>query len=285
MHQAWPKYAASLWYATRDEGFYCMSFAPCTVAFLAGNVPVRIEVETCYPFERTVKISVSTAQPKKFPIRVRVPAWTNGVLGALVNDEEYEGGIKGDYLEINRVWQSGDQVTLVFPMEARVTRWSRRSAAVEYGPLLMAMPIRAEEKCVREDPDAPDYEVRPKTPWNFALVADGKLEAVPAKRERCFGKGSGPAVAAQAVELPEWKKRGANCAPTPVEPLLEKSYTRALCLVPYGDTVLRIAQFPYAALKQDLGVDPNRLADADKTAQQTETHIKKIASDDKTNRS
>ena len=107
-----------------------MSGAPCTVAFFSGDVPVRINVETCYPFERTVKISVSPARPKAFPLRVRIPSWANGALGALVNGGEYEGGIKYDCLEINRVWQNGDSVTLIYPMEARVTRWSRRSAAV-----------------------------------------------------------------------------------------------------------------------------------------------------------
>ena len=30
MHQGWPKYAASLWYATRDEGLAAVSYAPCT---------------------------------------------------------------------------------------------------------------------------------------------------------------------------------------------------------------------------------------------------------------
>lgn len=259
MHQAWPKYAASLWYATRDEGFYCMSGAPCTVAFFSGDVPVRINVETCYPFERTVKISVSPARPKAFPLRVRIPAWANGALGALVNGGEHEGGIKDDCLEINRVWQNGDSVTLIYPMEARVTRWSRRSAAVEYGPLLMAMPIRAAEKCIREDPIAPDYEARPQSRWNFALVAGGKLEYVPSRRESGFGAGEGPCVLARAVELPGWKTRGTNCAPTPVEPAIAESHTHEVCLVPYGDTVLRIAQFPYAALGRDLGVESDAL--------------------------
>ncbi len=283
MHQAWPKYAASLWYATRDEGFYCMSYAPCTVAFLSGNVPVRIEVETRYPFERSVKIRVSPAQAKAFPIHVRIPAWTNGVVGVLVNNADYEDGRMGDCVEINRVWQSGDQVTLVFPMEARVTRWSRRSAAVEYGPLLMAMPISAEEKCIREDPDAPDYEARPTSAWNFALVADGKIDVLPAEREQCFGMGEGPLITVHAVELPDWKKRGANCAPTPVEPTIEKSYTRELCLVPYGDTVLRIAQFPYAAVREDLGVAPNRRAEIGRAEQRMTELIKKpIASDKET---
>ena len=106
MHQAWPKYAASLWYATRDEGFYCMSFAPCTVTFFSGNVPVRIEVDTCYPFDPTVKISVSTAQKKAFPIRLRVPAWTNGAVDVLVNGTA-GNFLKDDCIEISRTWQIG----------------------------------------------------------------------------------------------------------------------------------------------------------------------------------
>ena len=273
MHQAWPKYVASLWYATRDEGFYGMSCAPCTVTFFSGSVPVRIDVETDYPFERMVKISVSPAQPKAFPIRVRIPAWANGIAGVLVNGAEQEACAGDGCIELSRVWQSGDQVTLLCPMEARLTRWSRRSAAVEYGPLLMALPISAAEKCIREDPVAPDYEARPESAWNYALLAGGKPEEMPVRREKCFGQGTGPVIAVQAVRLPQWGKRGVNCAPTPVEPVIEKSHTSALCLVPYGDTVLRIAQFPYATLKQDLGGDSQSPA-ADRSAEKKTPLIK-----------
>ena len=286
MHQAWPKYAASLWYATRDRGFYCMSFAPCAVTFFSGDVPVRIDVDTRYPFERSVKIRVSPARPSEFPIRVRIPAWTKGVVGALVNGEEYEGGRSDGHLEIRRVWQSGDCVTLILPMEARVTRWSRRSAAVEYGPLLMAMPIKAEEKYIREDADAPDYEARPRSPWKFALVEGAAFDYMPLERDGCFGAGCGPVVLAQAVELPQWGKKGVNCAPTPVEPALEESYTHTLPLIPYGDTVLRIAQFPYATLKKDLGADPKRFMDSLRDARHEVALIKQeITLNDEMNRS
>ena len=57
-----------------------------------------------------------------------------------------------------------------------------------------------------------------------------------------------------------------------------------MCLVPYGDTVLRIAQFPYAALGRDLGVESDALPA--ETVRHMATLIKKqLEMNDEANRS
>ncbi len=251
MHQAWPKLTASLWYATRDEGFYAMSYAPCTVTFFSGAVPVCLEVETRYPFERSLTIRVSLETPKTFPIRLRVPSWA-GYAGVMCNDEAIENVQKGDVIELLREWKRGDEITIVFPLDIRLTRWSRRSVAVEYGPLLMA--YRPVENCMKLNahPQAPDYSITTRDTWNRALVAGREMYGTATEREVGFGFADTPNVYADMVVLPDWGMKGASCAPTPVEPVVEgEAWVERIRLVPYGDTCLHVAQFPWATLKQD----------------------------------
>ena len=58
---------------------------PCQVEATAGGQPVRIDVETDYPFAGTLTIAVETDKPARFPLSLRIPAWAQGaevVVGA-----------------------------------------------------------------------------------------------------------------------------------------------------------------------------------------------------------
>ena len=247
LHQGWPKFAGSLWYATPDEGFAAVSYAPCTVRFRSGDTAVRLRVETAYPFGEKVLIHVDVAQPKAFPICLRIPEWAREATLRVNGGEDLEP-IAGQYSVIEGEWQAGDVIELILPMTPRVTHWSRRSAAVELGPLLMA--FRPEEiwTKVKDHPVVPDYAVTTEDKWNWALVEGGRMTATLAPREAAFGQGSGPRVSVEAVETKEWGMKGGCCAPTPIDLKAKRNDVVSLELVPYGDTGLRISQFPVAEI-------------------------------------
>ncbi|MBQ8955308.1 MAG: glycoside hydrolase family 127 protein, partial [Clostridia bacterium] len=188
LHQGWPKFAESLWYATPDGGFAAVSYAPCAVRFRSGDVPVKLRVETAYPFGEKVLIHVDVAQPKAFPICLRIPQWADEAT-LRVNGGEDMAPVAGQYSVIEGEWRRGDVIELTLPMKPRLTGWSRRSAAVELGPLLMA--FRPEETWtkVKEHPVAPDYAVTTREKWNWALVEGGELTAALAARDTAFGFG------------------------------------------------------------------------------------------------
>lgn len=247
MHQGWPRYCASLWYASQDGGLTAISYAPCQVRFRLHDTPVRVTVETVYPFEETVRIHVDTAKPVAFPLRLRVPAWAKEAT-ARVNGGEEMSLEAGSYALIEREFTKGDVITLRLPMQPRITRWARLSAAVEVGPLLMA--FRPEEKweVVREHPVAPDYQVTTEDAWNWALVEGGEL-TLEMKPENAspFGQGeSAVRVWAEACPVSEWTMKDSQCGQLPVEPRVKSRSITRIELVPYGDTGLRIAQFPMA---------------------------------------
>ena len=250
LHQGWPKYASHLWYATRDEGFATVSYAPCHVRFRSGKTPVSLSVETDYPFSDRITISVNPAEEKSFPLCLRIPGWCHHA-DISVNGEKEPKAKAGAFAVVERVWRKGDTVTLTLPMAPRVTRWNRQSAAVELGPLLMAFRPKETWSVVKSHPVCPDYQVTSSLDWNWALVDDGELIAhMPAAHTGAFRQGELPSVTAEAVRAPEWNLSGANCAPTPVGMTVGNRTVETITLVPYGATGLRVSQFPVAAFAE-----------------------------------
>ena len=128
------------------------------------------------------------------------------------------------------------------PAAPRLTHWYHQSGAVEIGPLLMA--YRPEENWAKLENG--DWQVTTDDMWNWALLRNEPMKAVyDDERTAAFGKGDpGLRVLVKAVPI-DWDMDGASAASVPMAP---KSDARAevIELVPYGDTALRIAQFPVA---------------------------------------
>lgn len=106
MHQGWPKFAAHLWMETPDGGLAAISYGPCTVtAHLAGR-PVRVTVETDYPFDETVQLVVESDEAAAFPLHLRIPGWAAGATLAVAGEVPVSVAA-GAFAPIERVW--GDE--------------------------------------------------------------------------------------------------------------------------------------------------------------------------------
>jgi hypothetical protein len=108
-------------------------------------------------------------------------------------------------------------------------------------------------KQIKGTPPAADYEVRPTTPWNYALVLDPeKPEKTITVEERsvkmpCFTEIKAPVVmTAKARQVPEWGMDGASAAPPPPGPVTSSKPVEDVELIPYGAAKLRITEFPLA---------------------------------------
>lgn len=246
MHQGWPKFAESLWMATRDGGLAAVSYAPCTVRFWAGGQPVRLSVVTEYPFGEGARIEVSTKEPCEFPIYLRVPGWC-AHFEASVNGERATP--VGGMVKLARTWRTGDAIELKLPMSPRASSWFHQSRAIEYGPLLMALALEEEWTVLKPRQFSDDYEIWPRSEWNWALVDDGGLEALKAERtgEQAGFTGRPPLkLSVKAARVPDWGMDGASCANPPISPECAAADVRDIELTPYGASRLHIAQFPVA---------------------------------------
>lgn len=245
MHQGWPKFVSHLWYATNDQGLAVVSYAPCSVSFKAGGQPVRIKVTTTYPFGDTVKIEIKPKEPCEFPLYLRIPGWAEN---ALINapDGEILSVAAGKTASVSRKWNQGDIIEIKFNTVPRITNWGQKSAAIEYGPLLMAFHPNEKWEKLCDHGYSEDWQITTDDEWNFGLIPDTDFECkFDPEKVSAFGKGD-PAlrIKCRAAKVPNWRMEGASCAPVPINPTVSKADLTDITLVPYGDTRLRIAQFP-----------------------------------------
>ena len=248
-HQGWPKFVASLWYASADDGLSAISYAPCTVRARLADVPVKLSVSGNYPFGSNVEIDVAVKQPVEFPLYLRIPAWVDQPM-IFLPDGEIMQVRAGETACIRRKWHSGDHIRIEMPTQPRVKRhWNRQSVTVEYGPLLMA--YQPGEKWVKlNDAEYPDWQVTTDEDFGYAIMTDEPQKAVlEPEKATAFGKGE-PAmhVMVKAAHI-DWPMDGANCAPVPIMPGVTEDDITTIKLVPYGSTGLRISQFPAGIIK------------------------------------
>ena len=254
-HQGWPKFAASLYMLSEDDGIVVAAYSPSEANTIVRDIPVRIVQETSYPFKGTVILTVDPDATCAFPLRLRIPAWAVGA-SIKINGRLQQAPVAGTFARIERAWTRGDKIELVFPMQPRVSRWYQGSVAVERGPLVFSYSIGEDWLKLRDRGMTADWQIYPSTPWNYGLAVDvsdpakdiavleSEVGAVPFGR-----KGNPVTLRVAAKQLPEWTAEDGSAAPPPQSPLQSKQPLQTIELIPYAAAKLRITAFPL--LKND----------------------------------
>jgi len=231
----------------------------------ADNQPVSIVQSTHYPFEEQIRLSIETEKPVTFPLLLRAPGWcaTPRVTlnGAGVKVERNDDG----FLRIERTFKPGDKITLTFPMQARVTNWPQDGVAVEHGPLVYTLPIKANWTSKVEPKfttaEFPSWEATPVSAWNYGLDLDAaKPEASvefsrkPLAVDEALDPWVDPptSITVPALLIAGWELQTSPDDPnqkfTPPLPDVSARKTEGpstrITLVPYGATELRLTIFP-----------------------------------------
>ncbi len=249
-HQGWPKFAASLWMATADQGLAAVAYSPSEVNTTVKGTRVRISESTEYPFDENIAITVNPDSAVAFPLMLRVPAWADGA-SIQVNGKAEKSVKTGAFHRIQRTWKPGDRIAIRFPMKIRVVRGYNNGLVVERGPLVYSLKIGEEWRKLKDHAPAADWEVRPTSAWNYGLAVDPRnpdktmrFEKTAAGKYPYSPEGSPVRIVAKGRKLPAWQMENGSAAPPPPGPVESVEPLEELTLIPYGAAKLRITVFP-----------------------------------------
>ncbi len=256
-HQGWPKFANSLFMlsgaqdTTAQDGLVAAAYAPCEVRTVLRGTPVHVVEETDYPFNGSIRFTVSPAVPITFPLQLRIPAWATGTT-ILINGEAAPAPFPSSFARIERRWKAGDHVEIKFPMVPRISRWFNNSIAIERGPLVFSYGIGENWVKLRDRGQTADWQVFPTTPWNYALIVD---EASPSKAIAVYDTGmagnpfarkSTPIrLSVKARRIDKWRAEDGAANPLPQSPVVSDAPEENITLINYGAAKLRITAFPH----------------------------------------
>lgn len=228
---AWPRFAAQQWMLSRDGGLLAVSYAPCQVRYRLDGASVRLNVESGYPANGSIRITVGLGESAAFPLHLRIPAWARGAAAAI--DGEILPAQAGTILTINRQWHDGDELLLTLPMTAERITGFHQAAYVARGPLRFAYAPAYET----EDDRFGVPNLRAAKDFGVALLADAPLEAEETE--------DGVIIRTRAVATARWGMRGASCDQPPITlPHADKAQAFDVALVPYAKAAVRLAVLP-----------------------------------------
>jgi len=249
-HQGWPKFSASLFMLSADDGLAAAAYAPCEVHTVVRGTSVHLAEETNYPFRGAIRITVNPASPISFPVSLRIPAWANGAT-IRVNGTLHPAPTAGTFARIERTWKPGDRVEINFPLDPRIVPGFNNSISIQRGPLLFSLGIGEDWVKLRDRGLTADWQIYPTQPWNYALavspaseskeitVAESEIGPSPFSAQHTPVK-----LQVKARKLTDWRAEDGVANPVPQSPVKSDEPLETIALIPYAAAKLRITAFP-----------------------------------------
>ena len=174
---------------TLQDGFAINFYGPSiTTVQSSSGITATFAQETTYPVEGGVRTVVDLEQDHSFRLLVRIPGWSIST-NVAVNSEPVSDVKPGTYLEIERLWHSGDVIEIEFDLSPRVwvgEQESEGKMSIYHGPILLAYDMRFDRyephnlptidiRQMPTDADAPDSGPQP---WLLKCFATESGDAI-----------------------------------------------------------------------------------------------------------
>ena len=157
-------------YASSDDALWVNLYIGNTGQIRIGETDILLTQETDYPWDGSVKLTISTSQPLEKEIRLRIPNWCKtydlSINGKRINVSEKKG------YAVIKDWKSQDVIALDMDMPVEIVaadphvKENFGKRAIKRGPLVYCM----------EEIDNPEYfdqiQLSPSTTFQTAFVSD-----------------------------------------------------------------------------------------------------------------
>ena len=246
---SWPNFAGSMFAKTAD-GLALLSYGPSAAKTELGGNRVRIEETTDYPFDLSVKLTVSCDEP--FTLYLRIPSWCEGgSLDSATGSFPFE--TKGGFVRLTA--EDGDVLVLNFKASVRYERYplNNDSVSVALGPLDFSLRYReiwtdAATHTDRSGRVWADKDVRAEDPVFPALdlSAPVKVERSAVTNDPFTPETAPVVITVRGKRTAGWGIGDDNTVmPVPPSPPPLEGEERELELVPLGCMHARLSVFPH----------------------------------------
>jgi uncharacterized protein len=149
-------------YFRDSEGVYVNLYVPSRVTWADGHELISLTQKTTYPHDSMIEITVSVKKPTRFPVYLRIPAWSgpktsvtiNGSKAAMENESAASTSPPpGAFLRLNPTWRNGDRIQLELDMPSKLEAVDPQHPnllALVHGPLALfsvgEIPARISQK-------------------------------------------------------------------------------------------------------------------------------------------
>lgn len=174
-------------YAVNNNDVYVNLYMSNAAEIEVAGRKVALTQTGKYPWDGKMQIEVAPKKKQQFTLKLRIPGWLQGQVvpsdlyrfaddkqpdyTVKVNGVEVEKNIDKGYLCIDRVWNKGDKVDIVFDIEPRVVKAhskveaDRGRIAVERGPFVYCAEWADNDFKIHSllIPDKPEFSVENKS--------------------------------------------------------------------------------------------------------------------------
>jgi hypothetical protein len=254
LHQGWPKFVRSLWTVDPDDAIRVVAYAPADVSVTVGGSDIVLHVETNYPFEETVRITVGTASAIDLALRLRIPEWCDDAELEVDGTRQALEVVDGHHT-VERRWTGAETLVLRLPIRPRLVKRAGQAVGIRAGALQLALGVAENWVEVPGAPGLGEWHIHAGRSWNYALDIAGMDRwaiSYTEPGELPFSGLTPPVtVAASGAQARGWRLDGAEAATPPASPVFELGATTGLRLIPYGSARIRVTEFPVVGI--DLG--------------------------------
>lgn len=131
-------------YGTSEEAVWVNLYIGNTAKIATGSSEITLKQETDYPWDGTVKLTLSAPAPLEKEIRLRIPGWCKQYALA-VNGQPVEAPVEKGYAVLKRTWKAGDELRLTMEMPVEIVAADPRvkqdvgKRAIQRGPLVYCL--------------------------------------------------------------------------------------------------------------------------------------------------